>query len=72
MNEEISIVESGTKYTAEYVVVDDSLTIFLPDGSERSSQLRNLKPEFVAKTHLKSYIRLKRKSSFTSSLKEVN
>jgi len=60
MNEEISIDENGNTYKAEYVVDEDTLTVFLPDGSCRVTELRGLKPTSAAMVHLKSYIKLAR------------
>ena len=58
MHEEISVEYEGSLYKAEYSVVDGTLTVYLPDGSLRSTELRGLKPESAAKTHLRSYARL--------------
>ncbi len=52
MNEEITIEYEGKKYTAEYIVLDDILTVHLPDGSTRNIELRGLKPESEARRHL--------------------
>jgi hypothetical protein len=51
----VTVEYKGKVYTAEYSVIEDTLTIYLPDGSARSTELRGLKPEFAAKTHLQSY-----------------
>ncbi len=58
MSEEISVEYEGNLYKAEYSVADDTLTVYLPDGSVRSTELRGLKPESAAKAHLRSYARL--------------
>ncbi|MDH5387626.1 MAG: hypothetical protein OEY06_04150 [Gammaproteobacteria bacterium] len=55
MNEEVTIEHNGKKYTAEYFVSNDVLTVYLPDGSSRQTVLRGLNPESAAKPHLKSY-----------------
>ncbi|WP_157890322.1 hypothetical protein [Marinobacterium aestuarii] len=56
MNEEISVEYQGKIYTAEYSVIGDELTVYLPDGSTRSTFLTGgLKPETAAATHIKSY-----------------
>ncbi len=59
MNEEIIIEYEGITYSAEYSVSGDSLTVYLPDGTSRRTELRGLKPESAARTHLMSYIKLK-------------
>ncbi len=59
MNEEISIEHNGEIYSAEYVVFDDALTVYLPDGSSRISELRGLDPKSAAVVHLKGYIKQK-------------
>ncbi|CAD6872675.1 hypothetical protein [Methylomonas fluvii] len=56
MNDEITIEHQGKSYSAEFVVHGDTLIMFLPDGSQKETELRGLKPEFAAKTHLRSYI----------------
>lgn len=55
MNKEISLEHEGKLYTAEYSVIGDTLTVYLPDGSLGSTELRGLNPESAAKTHLSSY-----------------
>ena len=55
MYEEIKITFKDNEFIAPYSVEDDTLVVFLPDGSTRSTQLRGLKPSSAAKTHLKSW-----------------
>jgi hypothetical protein len=55
MNEKISLEYNGKLYEAEYLVIGDTLTVYLPDGSMGSTELRSLNPESAAKTHLRSY-----------------
>ena len=55
MNEEVSLEHNGKFYKAEYLVIGDTLTVYLPDGSMRSTALRSLNSESAAKTHLRSY-----------------
>lgn len=55
MNEEVSLEYKEKLYTAEYSVIGDTLTIYLPDGSVQSTELRGLDRESTAKTHLRSY-----------------
>lgn len=62
MEEDITQEHEGETYTASYIVIDDELLTYLPDGSERRTDLRGLKPEQAALTHLRGYIStLKRK-----------
>jgi len=62
MNEQLSIQLDGETYTAQYVIdEDDTVTVFLPDGSMRSTTLRGLKPEMAVRTHLKSFAVSKQK-----------
>ncbi|WP_298722404.1 hypothetical protein [uncultured Oceanisphaera sp.] len=56
MNEEISIEVNGKKYTAEYFVNGDTLTVYLPDGDSRETELKGLSPASAARPHLISYI----------------
>jgi len=55
MNNEASIEHKGEVITAEYTVIDHTLTVVLPDGSNRTTELRGLDPELAAMPHLKSY-----------------
>ena len=57
MEEEITLEHEGETYSAIYIQVGDELTVYLPDGSQRSSELRGLSPESAARTHLRGYIR---------------
>lgn len=57
MEEEITLKHEGNSYSASYIQVGDELTVYLPDGSERHSELRGLSPESAATTHLRGYIR---------------
>lgn len=57
-SEEISIEYGGKQYVAEYVVCDGVLTVFLPNGTTKSTVLEKLNPKTSAMIHLKSYIRL--------------
>jgi len=55
MNDEITIEHKGKTITAEYSVIGDTLTVYLPDGSFRKTELRGLDPKAAAKPHLRSY-----------------
>lgn len=62
MEEEVTLEHEGETYSASYIQVGDELLTYLPDGSERRTLLRGLKPEHAATTHLRAYIStLKRK-----------
>lgn len=55
-NNTYSIVFNEREYTAEYIVSEDTLTVFLPDGSIRETELRGLKPETAVRTHLVAHL----------------
>jgi hypothetical protein len=57
MNEEISIEQNGETITASYTVIGDTLHVYLPDGSTRTTELRGLKCESSAMMHLKMYVK---------------
>lgn len=56
MDEEITLENEGVQYTASYSVFGDKLTVYLPDGEARSTELRGLAIESAAMVHLKSYV----------------
>lgn len=56
MEEEVSLDQDGTTYTASYIQIGDELTVYLPDGSMRQTTLRGLKAKQAAETHLRGYI----------------
>ena len=56
MEDEITIEIDGVQHTALYSVSNDTLTVSLPDGSQRSTELRGLSPVSAAKVHLRAYI----------------
>ncbi|CAG35343.1 hypothetical protein [Desulfotalea psychrophila] len=58
MDNEITIQYNGKFYSAEYLVTEDILTVYLPDGGIAESELKGLKAESAAGVHIKSYIRL--------------
>lgn len=62
MEEEITVEFDGTEYSATYRVCGDTLTVYLPNGEHRETELRGLSPEGAARVHLRSYI-----NSFTQS-----
>ena len=57
MDEEITLEHEGVQYTASYSVLGDTLTVYLPTGEPRSTELRGLEAESAALVHLKSYVR---------------
>lgn len=58
MEEDITLEHEGETYTASYIVINDELTVYLPDGSERYTELSGgVPPESAARTHLRGYIR---------------
>lgn len=56
MEEEITLEHEGKSYLASYILLGDELTVYLPDGSQRSTTLRGLLPEHAAMPHLRSYV----------------
>jgi hypothetical protein len=52
---EITLTENGKDYRAEYETFDDTLVVYLPDGSTKQTILRGLKPHLAAMTHLRSF-----------------
>ena len=57
MNEEITVEHEGVTYSAEYSIFDDTLVVYLPDGTTRETELRGLKPDSAAKIHLRAYVK---------------
>ncbi|MBE9397066.1 hypothetical protein IOQ59_07295 [Pontibacterium sp. N1Y112] len=55
MDEEITIEHNGITVTAGYSVIGDTLSVYLPNGEIRTTELRGLEPELAALPHLKSY-----------------
>ena len=55
MMTEITHNENGTSYRAEYEVFEETLVVYLPDGSTRETVLRGLKPNTAAMHHLRAY-----------------
>jgi hypothetical protein len=56
MEDEITLEIDGVLHTALYSVFNDTLTVSLPDGSQRSTELRGLSPASAARVHLRAYI----------------
>lgn len=56
MDEEITLEHKGIECTATYIVQGDTLTVFLPNGDQRTTELRGLDPVAAARPHLRSYI----------------
>lgn len=57
MSGTIVINRDGKTHEATYQVSEDEVTVFLPNGETRSSQLRGLNAKSCAETHLKYYAR---------------
>lgn len=55
MRQTISTAIDSQIFEAEYEVCDDTLTVFLPDGSNRKTWFRGLTPKSAALTHLIFY-----------------
>lgn len=58
MEEEVTIEHEGVDYSASYTVTGEMITVFLPNGEQRSTVLSGgIVIESAARTHLRSYIR---------------
>ncbi|SDU58322.1 hypothetical protein [Pseudomonas mandelii] len=55
MEDELTIEIDGVEHTAIYTVSNDTLTVSLPDGSQRFTELRGINPISAARVHLRSY-----------------
>ena len=53
---EYSIPFNEQIHTAEYEIIDNTVIVYLPDGSIRETTLNKLKPETAVHTHLRSYV----------------
>jgi hypothetical protein len=62
MEEDVTLEHEGETYTASYIEIDDELLTYLPDGSERRTELRGLNPEQTARNHLRGYINNQQRS----------
>lgn len=56
MDATIDLEYNGQTHSADYHVHGDVLTVFLPDGDQRSTVLNGLDPEMAAMVHLRSYV----------------
>tara|TARA_R110002167_G_scaffold98718_13_gene259445 strand:- start:782 stop:976 length:195 start_codon:yes stop_codon:yes gene_type:complete len=61
--DEVRIVVDGITYSAEYDIFDDTLVVYLPDGTTESTELKGLRPDAAARPHLLSYVKKKLKRS---------
>lgn len=57
MYEEIEIEIDNITYTIEYYIDGDSLTIILPNGETRQTELRGLSINSAIRTRLAGYLR---------------
>ncbi len=69
MEEGIELEYEGQIYSAYYIVSGDTLTMYLPNGTQRSTVLNGLKPESAAKPHLLSYAKQASSKSAVRSTK---
>lgn len=67
MDEEVSFEYDGSIYSCTYCVQGDDLFVYLPDGSQRTTNLRGLDPAMAALTHLRSFVRSREKLSGSGS-----
>ncbi len=52
---EITFTYNGIDYRAEYEIFDDTLVVYLSDGTTRETVLRGLAPDSAAMTHLRAF-----------------
>lgn len=55
MEHEINFEHKEQIYTGVYSVEGNDLTVYLPDGTQRTTTLRGLDPEQAAMTHLRAF-----------------
>ena len=65
---EISLEIDGVLYEASYELFDDTLVVTFPDGNQRQTELRGLKPEIAALTHLRAYAPSKNNQSHVDTV----
>lgn len=56
MEGEVEFEHDGVLYSAPYIHCGDSVTVYLPNGEQRTTILRGLDVECAAETHLRSYV----------------
>lgn len=56
MDGEVEIEHAGVRYSAAYTDFGDSVTVLLPNGEQRTTDLGTLKAEQAAKAHLRVYV----------------
>ncbi|WP_145335530.1 MULTISPECIES: hypothetical protein [unclassified Pseudomonas] len=58
MEDEVTIEHEGVEYSAPYIVTSEMITVFLPNGEQRSTALTGgIVEESAARTHLRAYVR---------------
>lgn len=60
MEDKVKIDIDGEEFTAEFCVNGDTLIVILPDGTSRTTELRGLMATSAARTHLKSWVQMKK------------
>lgn len=61
MDEEVSFEYDGSMYSCTYSIQGDDLFVYLPDGCQRTTSLRGLDPAMAALTHLRGFVRSRKK-----------
>lgn len=70
MEEGIELEYEGQIYSAYYIVSGDTVTLYLPDGTQRATVLNGgFKPESAVRPHLLSYARQASSKSAVRSTK---
>lgn len=58
MEEEITLEYEGVNYSASYIEFEDEVVVYLPDGSQRRTDLSGgMSVRSAAMTHLRGYAR---------------
>lgn len=60
---EAKIEIEDKEYAAEFEVFSDTLQVYLPDGTSRTTELRGLDPFHAAETHLRFYVAALKRSA---------
>ena len=60
---EVKVEIDGKEHSAEFEIFGDTLQVYLPDGTSRTTELRGLDPFHAAETHLRFYVAAKKPSA---------
>lgn len=57
MEEEVTVEIDGIEYSASYMVFDDMLVVYFPNGEQSEAKLGGMGPEGLARAHLRSFVK---------------